>query len=424
MKKNVLCLLIFLSTFPSFAQSTVEERLSKLEEKVEEIDLDNTLDNVKFSGTFITHFEVLNSVKTDVATNKKDRNYGELAGLHVGLNIDFSISDQLDFFSTLGMGKIFNSDNREGLSEGSYKSQEGSYGYEGSDVKFDVAYLRWKVSDYNLSLALGRMTTRGGPPLNQLDALYRNGTYPRFSYNAIFDGIAMVYDFKDSLPKDLSFKTRVFYTPYFFTDKNDRTAAQVDPQDSKVNRRADQTALLNEWDLENSRVAKKVSLYSMLWYYDSYFDEEYQDSSRPGPEYYRAINHTLYFGLEKILDTGLNFSWSNLRVKDHLTGSGDSNSDSNLYNLNYHFEKGYVVGIEHINTDGDFYLDDYAYLQFNEFYQRSNSKGQHYFFAIPFSHGQIVRFGVYDYKAGKALSNNYDNKDATRNFYTSCRVDF
>ncbi len=422
--KKILFSFLFCLVTPLLAQSTIEERLAKLEEKVEEIDLDKALDHVKFSGTFITNVEVLNSVKTDRSTDKKDKNYGELAGMHFGLNVDFSISDNIDFFSTLAMGKIFNSDNREGISEGSYHSLEGSYGYEGSDIKFDVAYLRWKVPDYNLSFALGRMTTRGGPPMNQLDALYRNGTFPRFSYNAIFDGIAVVYDFKNSLPKDLSFKTRVFYTPYFFTDKNDRTAAQTEPEGSKVNRRADQTALLNEWDLENSRLAKKVSLYSMLWYYDSYYDETYQDSARPGPEYYRAVNHTLYVGLEKILDSGFNFSWSNLRVKDHLTGSGESNSDSNLYNLNYTFVKGYVAGIEYIDTDGDFYLDDYAYLQFNEFYQRSNNKGQHYFVAIPFSHGQVVRFGVYDYRAGTALNNNYTSRDATRNVYTSYRIDF
>lgn len=424
MNKLILGFLLFLSIPSLLAQTTVEERLAHLEEKVEEISLDRTFDRVKFSGTFISNFEVLNSVKTEPSTGVKDKNRGDLAGLHAGLNIDFNISEQMDFFTTIAMGKIYNSDGREGYSEGSYHSLEGSYGYSGSDAKFDVAYLRWKAFENKLSFALGRMTTRGGPPLNQLDALYRNGTYPRFSYNAIFDGMALVYNFKDLMPKNMSFKTRLFYTPFFFTDKNDRTAAQLDADGNKVDRRANQTAWLNEWDYEHSQIADKVSLYSMLWYYDNYYDAEYQDSTRQNPEYYRALSHTLYVGFERIHNTGFNFSWSNLRVKDYLDGTGSSQSDSNLFNLNYTFEKSYVVGVEHIQTDKNYYLDDYAYLQFNEFYQRSSNNGQHYFFAVPFSHNQVIRFGLYDYKAAEAPANNYFVKDRTQNYYTSYRVDF
>lgn len=424
MNKLFLFFLLFLSSRLLFAQATFEERLAHLEEKVEEINLDQTLERVRLSGTFISNFEVLNSVKTDPATGLKDKNHGDLAGLHVGLNVDFKISEQMDFFTTIAMGKIYNSDGREGISEGSYNSLEGSYGYTGSDAKFDVAYLRWKAFEEKLSFALGRMTTRGGPPLNQLDALYRNGTYPRFSYNAIFDGVALVYNFKDLMPNNMSFKTRLFYTPFFFSDKNDRTAAQVDPDGNKVDRRANQTAWLNEWDYEQSQFADKISVYSMIWYYDKYFDFEYQDSTRQDPEYYRALSHTLYVGFEKIYNTGLNLSWSNLRVNDYLDGTGSSQSDSNLFNVNYKFETGYVLGIEHIQTDKNFYLDEYAYLQFNEFYQRSNNNGQHYFFAIPFSHNQVLRFGLYDYRAGVVPANNYLVKDRTQNYYTSYRVDF
>jgi hypothetical protein len=424
MNKLIFGFLLCLSVSSLFAQTTVEERLAHLEEKVEEINLDRAFDRVHFSGTFITNVEILNSVKTDPTTGEKDKNYGELAGLHVGLNIDFNISEHLDFFTTIAMGKMYNSDSREGISEGSYHSLEGSYAYTGSDAKFDVAYLRWKAFDNRLSLALGRMTTRGGPPLNQLDALYRNGTYPRFSYNAIFDGIAVVYDLRDFMPKDMSFKTRLFYTPYFFTDSNDRTAAQLDPDGNKVNRRSDQVAWLNEWDYNDSTIAKKISIYSMLWYYDSYYDAGYQDTGRPGPEYYRALSHTLYVGLERIRNTGLNFSWSYLQIKDYLDGTGPAKSNSSLFNVNYNFEKGYVVGVEHISTDKNFYLDEYAYLQFNEFYQRSNNKGQHYFFAIPFSHNQVIRFGLYDYKAGVAPANLYLTNDRTQNIYTSYRIDF
>ena len=425
MKNLLLGLGLFFLTLNHLkADSTVEERLAKLEDRVEEINIDRSLDRFNFSGTFITNVENINSTKTDIETNEKDVTTGNLAGMHIGLNIDFKISPKLDLFTTLAMGKIYNNDGRSGISEQSYRSFQGSYGYTGSDARFDVAYLRWKTFEDKLTFALGRMTTSGGPPLNQLDALYRNGTYPRFSYNAILDGAAVIYDFKSLLPKDMGFKTRIFYTPTFFVDTSDRTAQQTDPDGEKVKTRSDQVAWLNEWDLNHSKLAKRVSVYSMLWYYDDFYDAGYQSSTRAGPEYYQALSHTLYLGFEKILNTGLNFSWSYLRVSDYLDGTGDSQSDASLFNFNYVFEKGLVIGMEYIATDKNFYLDEWAYLQFNEFYQRSNNSGQHYFLTFPLKDNQVLRFGVFDYHAGAAPENLYFYKERTRNFYTSYRIDF
>jgi hypothetical protein len=431
--KILVGLLAFLNALPLLAQTSLEERLSKLEEKVEEAEIERSFQRLKFSGTFIGLAEALNSHFKDPANASEERNHGILSGMHLGLNFDYNISDKIDFFSTLGMGKVLNNDGRDGLSQASYRSNQGSYGYAGSAAKFDVAYLRWKMPDENLSLAFGRMTTRGGPPLHQLDGLDRAGTYPRFGYNAIFDGLAAIYNFKSFLPENLELKSRIFYTPYFFLDSSDRTATAEhtyeDPpgtikSDGEVDRRSDQIALLNEFSWNNQWVAKKINVYSMFWYYDNFYDEDYQTAGNQRIEYYRATNHTLYLGFERILNSGLNFSWSHLRVNAKLDRSTSERSDSSLLNLNYKTEKGIVLGVEKIFTDKTFYLDEYAYLQFNEFYQRSNNNGQHYFVAFPLEHQQILRLGLYDYQAGKAPANLYNTTEKTQNFYVMYRVDF
>lgn len=420
--KILVGLFVLFNSFSVLAEASIEERLAKLEEKVEEAEIERSFQQLKFSGTFIGVAEILDSHLTDPSNGEVEHNHGVLSGMHLGLNFDYNISDNLDFYSTLAMGKVLNNDGRDGLTQTSYRSNQGSYGYEGSAAKFDVAYIRWKMPHENLSLAFGRMTTRGGPPLNQLDGLDRAGTYPRFGYNAIFDGLAAIYNFKPFMPENLELKTRIFYTPYLYLDSSDRTQAQQD-QDGEVDRRSDQIALLNEFSLLNSAFAKKVNLYSLFWYYDNFYDEDYQiDNNKV--EYYRASNHTLYFGLEKILNSGFNFSWSYLLVHSKSDGSAPERSDSSLLNLNYKSDKGIVLGVEKIFTDSHFYLDEWAYLQFNEFYQRSNNNGQHYFVAFPIENQQVLRLGLYDYLAGKAPANNYMTKERTQNYYMTYRIDF
>jgi len=233
-----------------------------------------------------------------------------------------------------------------------------------------------------------------------------------------------VYDFKSFLPEDLSFKTRLFYTPYFFLDTNDRMASATDEDGNKVKRQADQLAWLNEWEMEKLSFTKKLSLYSMLWYYDDYYDDEYQSSETPGVDYYRALSHTLYLGFEGLFNTGLNFSWSYLRVNSKVNGDDEDRSDSSFFNLNYAFDSGYVIGYEHIATDKTFYLDEYTYLHFNDFYQRSNNSGDHYFVTVKLPNQQSLRFGHYNYNAGLAPANLYDTVQRTRNTYLSYRLDF
>jgi hypothetical protein len=424
--KKYLFLLVIVVASAAVAQTpqSLEERIAKLEEKLEEFEIDKSYDRLQVSGTYINYLETINATSKNGTTGKKIADTGEIMSMHVALNFDVNINKNIDFYTTLGMGKVWNNDGREGESQSSYRSYQGSYGYAGSAAKFDVAYIRWKTDEERWSFALGRMTTRGGPPMNQLDALSRNGTYPRFGYNAIFDGVAVVHDFKASLPKDYSVKTRLFYTPTFYLDSSDRKLEAQDADNNTIDRRSNQLTWLNEVERSNTSFAKKISLYSMLWYYDRFYDSEYQSSTREGVEYYRALSHSLYLGFERIAGSGVNFSWSNLRVNSKSDGGTVNRSDAHLFNLNYTFASDHVLGVEQIFTDRSFYIDDWSYLQFNDFYQRPSSSGQHVFGAISFPHRQVLRLGVYNYQAKVDRFAGFDSKQTTQNFYASYRIDF
>ena len=406
-------------------QTSLEERVARLEEELEEVKLSETLNRFNFSGTFINHVESLNEKSHNKMTGESSEFNGTALALQVGLNIDVTISNNLMFFTTLAMGKLWNNDNRTAIEQGSYGSMAGSYGYYGSGVRYDVAYLRWLSKDQNWFFSLGRMTTRGGPPMNQLDGLYRTGTYPRLAYNAIFDGVAAGYNFKEFMPSNQSFITRVFYTPYISLNDTDRATALNDATTGdRVTSRSDQIAILNEWEISKLRWTERLSVYSMLWYYDDYYDSEYQDADRPGIEYFRAFNHTFYLELERIAQTGFNASLSHLHVQQEMSGEAPDTFDAYLTSLSYQFEKGQIIGAELIHTGRAYYLDDRAYLHFNDFYIRSRNSGQHIFFTMPFKYAQIIRVGLYNYTAKADPINFEDNRETVNNYYLSYRIDF
>ncbi len=424
-------LILFLSLLTcslslSAAELSVEERLRILEERVESNELEASLGRrLRTSGTLINYAEQMAQQRSGSSLTAEDERHanGLLAATHFQLNFDFTLTQGLSILTSLGMGKIWNNDGRKAIEESSYRSNQGSYGYTGSDAKVDVAYIRWHTPDSAWTFAVGRMTTYGGPPINQLDGFERSGTYPRFGYNAILDGVALVYDWGRHLPKGHSFKTRVFYTPHFFVDTNDRTAPQRDLEDNEVVRRADQGALLNEYEYTGDHFARRTSVYSMLLHYNQFFDSAFQGTNRDTPSYYEGYVKSLFLGFEGLKGTGLNYSVTYLGLMERTSLEPTYYSHSFLHNLNYQFDN-WVWGLEYIKTHKNFYIEDYTYLQFNRFYQRGNSEGFHPFATYQIDLYQRIRVGWYHYRAGRAPRYDNDFREKVSNVYLSYRVDF
>jgi len=114
-------LIIFFFSLQIVKAATIEERLNLLEEKLEENEIERSLERFRFSGTFINYGELIDSHTKIADTNEQTQDSGMLMGLHLGLNIDATISKNVSFLSTIGMGKVWNNDGREGFTEQSYR---------------------------------------------------------------------------------------------------------------------------------------------------------------------------------------------------------------------------------------------------------------------------------------------------------------
>ena len=327
--------------------------------------------------------------------------------MYFGLNFDFDVSKNLKFYSTIAMSKFFNNEGRtEGLGTNTYVpyqiSETGSYGYSGSTPKVDRAFASYEFDTVPLTLAVGRMPTNNGPPMNQLDGLPRSGTYPRFAFNAIFDGIAGVYDFSNLLPKDNSFKIRAFYQPFTNIDTGDRTKQFVDGE--KINSSTPEYVILNEYALNSlGPVAQRLDVMYMHAQWHNYYTGYYSAPGALGAAMTGIIetgsDDAVYIGLEDIAHKGLNISWSGLlyKAKDSNLPDVDKESRSYLVDINqtlagYH---NVILGFEYLHTELYHYLDEWTRLNLIPFGTLQNSEGRHFYLAIPLEKKMSARLGYY-----------------------------
>lgn len=409
-----------------------KSRISQLEERLDDIELEQLMQKVRFSGSFFNHFEHLESSNLDTVTKEKSTQNLTPLSMKVALNIDVNITDAINFYSSLGMSKIWNYSGRDPQEVGKgpqYTSMRGSYGYKDSSAYFDTAYLSYHFKNEAMFLAIGRMTTNNGPPIEQLDGTNRAGTYPRFAYNAIFDGIAFIYDFKSFLPKDHSFKARAFYTPFNFVSLDSIKKNEVESSSGEqIESVEPQAALLLEYSVKNLGFAKSIDLYSMVWNYEKFYEEEFQVTGNDIIETSSANSYTIYLGVNKFLQTGLNFNYSYYSFKERFTGLEDQSSFNYMININYEFDNrfnaNHILGFEYINTDDIYYLEDHNSLYFSDFYTRHSNNGFHIYYTVPVGRSQIIRVGLFDYKAGITDWNEDYETSEVRSFYSRWKVFF
>ena len=413
MKKQMS--LVFLLSLSAYAiEPEMNARIESLENRVENIELNQVLNKLNFGGSFFNQYEsfynkrsrtdLFASDPTKQALNDDHDQYLSTFFMRAELNFDLAVTNSLSFFSTLGMSKFWNNDGRQSRSnnEGSsYKSLSGSYSIKDSTARFDVAYLRYHQKSSPWTFALGRMTTNYGPPLNQLDGLARTGTYPAMSYNVILDGVAAVYDFKEIFGEKNYFKLRLFYTPFLYIDQENRSE-QISKNNDQVDSQADLINLLGEFTSEVVPHIKRVNIFYSLYTVDGYYEENRQDSSKDGIEYEGTTANTLYLGLEDIAFSGLNLSYtySQFSVRGSLV-EGSAKSYNHLYNINYTFDNtfnaGDILGVEYIQNDDNKVPTDGTTLYVSDFYNQNNGEGYHLFYTLLIDRSQTMRIGYMNY---------------------------
>jgi len=426
------------SNAPTPAEPTALE--SSLSDRISELEVAQGLNRTRFSGVFVNRFEAMRT-RYGIPGEEQARDRLNTFGTYLALNLDFDVGPRLKLYTTLAMTKFWQNDGRNEYAGNWQASEGGAFGFSGSTPRFDRAYMAYEFA-FPLILAVGRMPTNNGLPQNQLDGLAREGTYPRFAYNAIFDGIAAVVNVSRHLPKGNRLQFRAFYTPNINVDKATRTRQLTDgyldangsPVTVKIPSNTLQYALLAEFATKRLPGLDALNLYYMFYQYKDFYNDGTNDTSPPSNPYDSAIGHMFYLGLEGLGHVGLNASVSALLYKDSHRELGQPAvgvplSKAFLVNVNYKFEAGIpglVVGGEAIKTDGNFYLDDYTNLNLVPFYSTPNSKGIHAFTSVPLGDKLRVRAGWYYLKSSPYfdLGELMPEESVSQSFYVQLRLGF
>ncbi len=262
-----------------------------------------------------------------------------------------------------------------------------------------------------------------------MDAKERQGTYPRFGYNSIFDGVALAYSFKDFLPKEHKLDIRALYTPYQNVNYGDRTKKRQDTYYGETYIAESNTPMYTlqlDYMTESIPFMKNFNFTFFYYYYPDFYEF---DVDADYAALYTSSAYFFYVGLEGIANTGLNLSYSLLKAKSYANESNQGyntiyDSKGHLINLNYQFQNKMVFGVDYIVTDKDFYMDNFTYITLVDFHGNANALGSHVFFSLPLWKNTRLRSGYYKLKLRPTAFTELENQTRVDSLYTQLQMDF
>lgn len=199
MKTHLLLLLLLplLITDAHAEKKKKRSRYSVLNERIEELEIANSLDIFNFSGV---NKNMLDLVESDGEQNVWMRSY-------IAFDAFVDTDEDLKYYIRMSATKYWNeykNRNHETLGDiGFNRAHIGAY------VLFEKAYFDWYIKD-NFVFSLGRLPSVDGSPLHWQTNESRLGTFPRLSRNGNMDGLGFTY-IKDIWGGRLA--TRFIYSP-------------------------------------------------------------------------------------------------------------------------------------------------------------------------------------------------------------------
>lgn len=221
-----------------------------LEERVAELEANQSLNIFSFSGTFQTRYDNIISAKqttpADAFHPALDANDLSYLRMKFQFNVDANVSRYIKFYSRFTTSKNFNTFSKSDVSvNGAPIARElgESNGYSSSAVYLEKAYADFYIPQSNVVFSVGRLPTVDGQPQNYKDGRARLGTYPQLSFNSIFDGFALTYRVDEYLPEDHKLALRVLYTPFSQYSVGPSGYLQSPTDEASGNRKSTQVAM-------------------------------------------------------------------------------------------------------------------------------------------------------------------------------------
>lgn len=430
MKNSIFKILVALSALLIGAASaqaqTMEERVEALEEK-------SILDSFEFGGMFSTKFQ--NTV-TDLNSTERKYNYWTMRG---HLNINAEVNDRINFYSQLGISKIFNN-----FIQNNYKTSAGtttsgsaplssSNAYNQDKAFFKRFYIDYQMTD-KLTMSLGRLPTGGGNPSNMHDGVARQSTYPQFAYNAQFDGLALTYKLNDNM------RLRFINTPFQNSSnatigsevyRGDKVGSGAPAAEEEVEEHIDFTAYQFDWTTSFGWTRNFNLVYQHVNSSSVVFDQNLL-----GAAYIQALEtsysinwHTLYIEMLGLGNTNFDLALSALQsgVKiNNLGGAGvtDKTVTNSHIGMKYNFGSNHL-GLEYWNIPRYSSYFDSDSEWFDAQYARQG-KHYHIYYTMRKYGNTAFRVGYVnsdqEYKSIFALGT--AEKKTYKTAYANMRVDF
>jgi len=233
--------------------------LPPLDERISELEAQNLLNHFHLGGYFVFRFDDITYRPNNDPS--KDNHVAPIS-LRFALNVDADISDDLKFYSTLGMAKFGNA---AFTANGALAANQltadlfGSYTRTTSALFVDRAYLDYHLRSLPLVLSVGRLPSIEGPPANLWDGEPRSGTYPLMCFNTIMDGIALTVILDKLLPEGHILSLRGVWSPLGQLDVA-RPYAQVSSGGTLYDTMPPNGSLMLEWGMKPRTFADSVDL--------------------------------------------------------------------------------------------------------------------------------------------------------------------
>ncbi len=187
----------------------LDKELDTFHERVDENELQNALNKVKFGLDFSNAVTSLRATNDTDGTGGKRHNNGKFA-TELHLNMNAHINDRTKFTGRLSMAKYW----------GNLGTYGGVYDFDGgrdpngnSVLYVSRAYLDYDIIPGVLTATVGRQPATDGPGANLRNNSVRMSTYPALLVNAMSD--AIVFTYKPEALRDYKFASRLGYVRFY-----------------------------------------------------------------------------------------------------------------------------------------------------------------------------------------------------------------
>lgn len=419
-----------------------------LEERVSELEANQSLNIFSFSGTFQTRWDDLikleqNSPSTDnlgqsAVVDRKGESYMRMK---FQLEIDANVSKYIKFYSRLTTSKNFNSFYQQGYADSNVGGNDltAPNDYRSSGVFLEKAYVDLSLPETNFTLSIGRLPTVDGQPQNYKDGRARMGTYPQLSYDSVLDGFALSYKADEYMPTDHKLAARVIYTP--FSQYNVGTGGYVsgvtNQAGSKLNTQIDTTAAMIDYSNDNKWGMDNFGLVLMYFQTGSLYYPSPATALGNSTLNLNVGGTTIATEFNGIAHTGWDLSASYLfsSLKSHGTlagmGFGTASSDDTetggvlLISTRYRLAS-WILGAEYVNGSEDSFYYAGNEEDLTNFYS-TKGNAYHVYVTKKFTSNLSLRVGYMDQEYKWTPTGLGANKDSDRKIqtgYANMRLDF